>query len=70
MCCSVCIAKSQTQVAFGQGNSSYARSFGVPKSSSGIGGRYLSSLIMTLIANSSEKLDLPAGCVSKFYSLF
>jgi len=45
---SVCIAKSRTQVAFGQGNTSYARSFLIPKSSSGIRGKYLSSLLMIM----------------------
>jgi len=48
MYCYVCIAKSRTEVAFGQGNSSYARSFRIPKSSSGIRGKYLSSLLMIM----------------------
>jgi hypothetical protein len=41
-------AKSGTQVAFGQGNSSYARYFPMPKkdSSAGVSERYLSSLLM------------------------
>jgi len=43
------IAKSGTQVAFGQGSSSYARYFPMPKkdSSAGISERYLSSLLMS-----------------------
>jgi len=47
--CSVGVAKSGTQVAFGQGNSSYARYFPMPKkdSSAGISETYLSSLLMT-----------------------
>lgn len=47
--CSVGIEKSGTQVAFGQGNSSYARYFPMPKrvSSAGISERYLSSLLIT-----------------------
>lgn len=46
---SVGIARSGTQVAFGQGNSYYARNFPMPKkdSSAGISERYLSSLLMT-----------------------
>jgi hypothetical protein len=73
MCCSVCIAKSWTQVAFGQGNSFYARSFGMPKCSKGIGGRFIfiayDSEAFTKGCN-SEKLDKSAGSVANFAFLF
>jgi len=74
MYCYVCIAKSRTEVAFGQGNSSYARSFLKPKSSSGIHGRYLSSLFT--IMNRSLSIVVLKKCISLlvglhfFFSLF
>jgi len=67
MYCSVCIAKSQTEVAFGQGNSSYARSFLKPKGSSGIHGRYLSSLFT--IMNRSLSIVILKKCISLLVGL-
>jgi len=53
--CSVGVAKSGTQVAFGQGNSSYARYFPMPKKDSSAG---ISEIFIFIAHDSNHPIQI------------